>query len=197
MGLDEDAWKELIDDALSLAASSGARERPAGTPSTGHELPDGPHLGMEFLMALVEEAEADEGLLVLQRLLRLAERRNPMHSRVTEHGGMDADAEVAAMLHEAPPVNASAGMNPAAASGSDVVGGKHLVAPAGDAACRPTYREWCAQRVAAGELTILGRSLAIVAELVQSAEEALESQSSEESGSDESEVGPDEKRQRV
>lgn len=184
MGLDEHAWKEFIDDALSLAATVVSAGDQAAAVPLAQETADRPRLGMEFLTALVEEAEADEALLVLQRLLRLAERRNPMHAHVSQHGGPPSDAEVAAVLHGGPPSDPEAGTSPTAASERDIVERNPAAAAAG------TYREWCANRVAAGELLILRRSLAILAELFQSADNAVEgdSQSFEESASDDSEV---------
>lgn len=196
MGLDEESWEEFMEPETSPAAS--ARNLRGETP----------HLGMGYLKMLIDAGEAVEGLVMLQRLLGLAERRNPLHAYVAQLADASAegegalDAEFAAILHSAPPKDAgSAGTSPALASGLLAVD-REAAEAAASAACVSRYREWCAKRVAVGELSIIRSALAVLAELIQSAEEASEaagSQSSDESSSGESEesLSPDGKRQRV
>jgi hypothetical protein len=199
MGLEEDAWDEYMADAASLSASCEQNKPPAGNSGAAGQspltIPSGTaaegfptplYLGVEYIKMLIAEGDGCEAVLVLERLLRVAERRNPLHT-----GGESFSpdgAELHALLHVAPPESPCEAADMALPEHEE---DKQILA----------YRKWCANRVAAGELSLIRRSLAMVVELRQAAEDAqLEgsSQGSVESDTDDGESdSPDLKRQKT
>lgn len=199
MGLEEEAWDEYLADAPSSSASceqnkpspgkSGAAGQSPTTVSSGtaaEAIPTLLSLGVDYLKMLIAEGDGCEAVLVLERLLRVAERRNPLHigGEIPSPDG----AELHALLHGAPPGRSC---DVADTALPEDEGDKEILA----------YRKWCANRVAAGELSIIRRSLAMVVELRQAAEDAQQAGSSEgsdESHSDDGESdSPDLKRQKA
>lgn len=174
---------------ISHLPETAERQDTAPTVSSGtaaEAIPNSLSLGVDYLKMLIAEGDGCEAVLVLERLLRVAERRNPLHT-----GGeiLSPDgAELHALLHKEPPESPCEAADMAL---TEYDKDKNILA----------YRKWCANRVAAGELSIIRRSLAMVVELRQAAEDAQQAGSSEgsdESHSDDGESdSPDLKRQKA
>ena len=177
MGLDEDAWEEYLADVPAARASCEQHTPPAGCSSTaGHSdntaartVPAVLCLGVDYVKMLIAEGEGCEAVLVLERLLRMAERQNPLHMGAGSPPLTGAQLNI--ILHKAPPIQSVEN-----GEGFEYVESRE----------KSAYRVWCAKRVAAGELSILQNSLTVVAALRQAVEEAQldDSEGSEQSGSE-------------
>ena len=102
----------------------------------------------------MEDDERGAVLLVLQRLIVQAQRRNPLHAEVmqrVQESAMTQDEALAAYLH---------GQVPSPLEGNQQSGPSQTM----------PFRRWCAQRVAAGELHVLEKARAALTDLAAAVE---------------------------